>query len=160
MELIDIKINLTYDLSPTMIIEINDNTVYHQKINTNIIVVQSTVPAGDWQMKITHIGKNYEIHNDEFFEIQDIFLNDVPIGHMIWDTTQIPTDISDNEISKHNWEGNLYFGHNAYCVWNFTSPVEKMLRDFYNTNQSKTINAQETTRKTLNHMKQKFQITN
>ena len=121
MEHINIQINLTYALSPNLILSINNNEIYNQIVLHDSIYVRTSVPNGDWEMKITHIGKNYEINNDEFFEVQDIFLNDVPIGNMIWETTQIPLDISENEISQHNWKGNLYFGHNAYCVWNFQS---------------------------------------
>ena len=156
-ELINVTINFDYCLKPKTKIYINDNLVETFVPETNTIVF-STEVKDKWSLQICHYDKNYSKDNDEYIEIKDILLNDVSIGSMIWNTTQIPSDITSEEYSKYIWQGNLYLGHNGSCTWWFESPVEKMLRNFYSTNVNNTMRSQETTQKTLDYMKKKFKI--
>lgn len=160
MEHIKIKIQVQFELSPRTIVSVNQNVVFDQKINHNEINLEAQIDNSAWSLGIRHSDKDYIESNNEFIEVKNIFLNDVSVGKMLWNTVQVPTDIDYNEMIKHNWKGNLFLGHNSYCIWNFTSPVETMLRNYYKTNSNKTMNAQETTQETLDYMKQKFNITN
>lgn len=159
MELINITINLNFALSPRVKVLCNNAVVQDIIVTTNTINFQHTIQTEKWNLSICHYGKNYITHNEEYVEITDIKLNDVSIGAMIWDTEQIPSDITKEEKQKYKWQGNLYLGHNSLCTWHFNLPTEKMLRNFYKTNVSQTMNSQETSREILDYMKKKFGIT-
>ena len=160
MEHINIKIEVDFDLSPRTIVYANQNALFDEKINQKTINLDTQIDSSVWSLCVKHCDKDYINSHNEYVEIKDIFLNDVSIGKMLWNTLQVPTDIDYNEMIKHNWKGNLFLGHNSYCVWNFYNPVETMLRNHYKTNTNSTMNAQETTQETLDYMKQKFNITN
>jgi len=159
MEHIDIDIKIDFALSPKLKILVDNKPIKDFTVTSNLINFSTFIDKRKWSLSICHYGKNYITHNEEYVEIKDIKLNSVSIGAMIWETIQYPYDISNKEKSKYQWKGNLYLGHNSTCTWNFTSPTEKMLRKFYKTDNSNTMNSQETTRETLEYMKKKFGIT-
>lgn len=159
MELIDITIKLNFSLQPKVKILCNEKIIKDFMVDSNIIKFSQTINTKTWTLAVCHYDKNYHTHNEEFIEIKDIRLNDVSIGAMIWNTEQVPIDITAEEKQKYKWKGNLYLGHNSICTWHFSLPTENMLRNFYKTNISNTMNSQETTRQTLDYMKKKFNIT-
>lgn len=107
-------------------------------------------------LKIEHYGKNY--HSDKkFFEIEKVWINNIDIEHILWESYQYPIlpPWDDKSQEQTFQKGNMFLGHNGYIVWRFKNPIILDLKDRLGKSVSQ-IEGQETTWEVLNSVKSYF----
>jgi hypothetical protein len=109
-----------------------DNVVVHSFVAKDTVEnFYFHVPKGKFNLKVLHYGKNMKTDVDRFIEIEKIFLNDIDLKNMIWETTQIAELPKWQNSKDFEWRSNLYLGHNAYIEYNLESPIIDFLLEYH-----------------------------
>lgn len=138
--------------------------IYNKKIKKNFEASGSEIEFNITQssklkksvLKIEHYGKNY--HNDDkFFEIEKMWINNIDLEHIIWESRQYPIlpPWDENSNTPFFYKGNLFLGHNGYIEWKFKNPILIDIKNRLGKTVSR-IDGQETTSEVLNSIKNYF----
>jgi hypothetical protein len=131
MEHIHCRIEYIAEGKPTCNILINQEKQFTFTGDSNFYEFTFKVNPGDFIFTIEHFGKNMKKQANRFIEIKKIFLNDIDIKGMIWETVQMPELPSWQNYNDFNWQGNLYLGHNATISYKFHSPIIDFLFGYH-----------------------------
>lgn len=124
---------LEYDAkdNPTCKVLVNDKIVHEFIGDKKEVSFSFEVLSGPFNLKILHYGKNMKREINKFIEIKKIFLNDVDLKNMIWDTVQVPELPEWQDSKDFDWRSNLYLGHNGYIDYKLKSPIIDFLLEYH-----------------------------
>ena len=124
---------LEYDAkdNPTCKVLVNDKIVHEFIGDKKEVSFSFEVLSGPFNLKILHHGKNMKREINKFIEIKKIFLNDVDLKNMIWDTVQVPELPEWQDSKDFDWRSNLYLGHNGYIDYKLKSPIIDFLLEYH-----------------------------
>ena len=117
--------------NPSCRVYVNDNIVHTFTASGREESFNFTVNQGSFNLKIMQYGKDMKREINKFVEIKKIFLNDVDLKNMIWDTIQVPELPEWQDSKDFDWRSNLYLGHNGYIDYNLKSPIIHFLLEYH-----------------------------
>ena len=155
MEHIHCRLEYEADGDPNMKIKVNDRLIKKFKAKGDHTEFSFVSSYKKIYLKIEMTGKN-EREVSKYFELKKIFLNDIDIKNMIWNTTQVP-NVSEKIKKKYKWEGNLYIGHNGYIEYTFESPIIEFLFNYHQPKNKVSSGMETKDKNLLQDMKKYFE---
>ena len=117
--------------------------------------------AGKHLIEILHYGKNYKTDAAKFFELKNVYINDIDIKDQLFEFTQLP-DLPPWEVwhdggAQVVWPNNLHLGHNGKLVYdNFSTPSVNWFKHHFN--NVIVPRGMESSNETLDNIKEKFNV--
>lgn len=130
-EKINCKIKYVANDDPKVKILVNGKKVHEFIGNAEEETLNFSVASGDFTFRIVHYGKDMKREVNKFFEVKNIYFNDIDIKGLIWETTQVAELPSWQKQDDFNWKSNLYLGHNAYLDYKLQSPILEFLLEYH-----------------------------
>ena len=110
-------------------------------------------PEGTSTLIVEHYGKNVYTEHDKFIEVKGIWVNNIDLKNIIWESMQYPIVAPWDKPFQQ--AGNLYMGHNGHIVWRFENPILLDIQRRLGVKQQAQ-EGQESTRTVLKEIKEYF----
>ena len=110
-------------------------------------------PTGTSTLIVEHYGKNVYTEHDKFIEVKRIWVNNIDLKNILWESVQYPIVAPWDEPFQQ--AGNLYMGHNGHIVWRFENPLLLDIQRRSGVKQQAQ-EGQESTRTVLKEIKEYF----
>ena len=156
MEHIHCRIEYVAKENPTCNILINDKEEYMFIGNSDSVEFEFKVLLGDFKFTIEHFGKNMKKEPNKSIEIKKIYLNDIDLKSMIWNTVQVPDLPSWQNYNDYNWKGNLFLGHNSTISYKLKSPIIEFLFGYHQPSTKVSQGMTSQNNEFMNKMKEYF----
>lgn len=142
--------------NPTCRVLVNDNIVHTFTGDGKEESFSFDVVPGSFNLKIMHYGKDMKRDINKFIEIKKIFLNDVDLKNLIWDTVQVPELPEWQDSKDFDWRSNLYLGHNGFIEYKLKAPIIDFLLEYHTYGVKTSSNMNSYDMNLLNEMKDYF----